>query len=92
MLSKLIRKLNILIYVTVVSNRSTKLTADPHIQPEKRFVYYLLAATGIVVVPLSGFQSRHAGFRVTILEADDTKRTWTFNTLRESIDQYLTSA
>ncbi len=59
---------------------------------DKRFVYYLLAATGIVVVPLSGFQCRHPGFRVTILEADDTKRAWTFNTLRESIDQYLKSA
>jgi alanine-synthesizing transaminase len=61
----------------------------PHVAPDKRFVYYLMGATGIVVVPLTGFQSQHAGFRFTLLETDAEKRAWIFRTLRESIDQYV---
>ncbi len=62
-----------------------------NVSPDKRFVYYLMGATGIVVVPLTGFQCAHAGFRVTLLETDDTKRAWIFKTLRESIDVYVAS-
>ncbi|EFK96239.1 aminotransferase [sediment metagenome] len=40
---------------------------------DKRFVYYLLGATGIVVVPLTGFNSEEFGFRFTLLEEDDEK-------------------
>ncbi|HEO71451.1 MAG TPA: aminotransferase, partial [Candidatus Hydrogenedentes bacterium] len=58
---------------------------------DKRFVYYLMGATGIVVVPLTGFYSDHEGFRVTLLEHDDAKRAWIFSTLRESIDAYVAS-
>ena len=61
------------------------------VKPDKRFVYYLMGATGIVVVPLTGFQCSHYGFRGTLLEADDTKRAWIFRTLREAIDRYVTS-
>jgi aspartate/methionine/tyrosine aminotransferase len=56
---------------------------------DKRFVYYLMGATGIVVVPLTGFESNHHGFRITLLESDDTKRAWILRTLRESIDTYV---
>ncbi len=63
-----------------------------NVTPDKRFVCYLMGATGIVVVPLTGFQCTHEGFRVTILETDAAKRAWVFRTLRESIDQYLGSA
>ena len=56
---------------------------------DKRFVYYLMGATGIVVVPLSGFESTHHGFRITLLESDDAKRAWILRTLRESIDTYV---
>ena len=62
------------------------------VAPDKRFVYYLMGATGIVVVPLSGFQSSHFGFRATLLETDNEKRRWVFRTLRESIDRYVASA
>jgi aspartate/methionine/tyrosine aminotransferase len=62
------------------------------VDPDKRFVYYLMGATGIVVVPLTGFQSRHQGFRATLLETDDAKRAWLLKTLRESIDAYVGSA
>lgn len=62
------------------------------VAPDKRFVYYLMGATGIVVVPLTGFHCAHHGFRGTLLETDDAKRAWILKTLRESIDQYVDSA
>lgn len=62
------------------------------VQPDKRFVYYLMGATGIVVVPLTGFQCVHHGFRGTLLEADDEKRAWVLRSLRTAIDQYVASA
>jgi alanine-synthesizing transaminase len=61
------------------------------VAPDKRFVYYLMGATGIVVVPLTGFQCDHDGFRCTLLESDDTRRAWVYQTLRDTIDQYVAS-
>ncbi|BCS95781.1 aminotransferase [Desulfoluna limicola] len=61
------------------------------VEVDKRFVYYLLAATGICVVPLTGFCCSQKGFRITLLETDDTKRQWTFKTVADSIDAYLGS-
>jgi aspartate/methionine/tyrosine aminotransferase len=61
------------------------------VKPDKRFVYYLLAATGICVVPLTGFCCEKPGFRVTLLETDDAKRKWTWDTIAESIKTYLAS-
>lgn len=62
------------------------------VAPDKRFVYYLMGATGIVVVPLTGFHCELQGFRTTLLESDEKKREWIFRTLRESIDAYTASA
>ncbi len=62
------------------------------VQPDKRFVYYLMGATGIVVVPLTGFQCAHHGFRATLLEADDEKRAWILRSLRVAIDEYVASS
>jgi len=59
-----------------------------NVSPDKRFVYYLMGATGIVVVPLTGFQCEHAGFRFTLLETNAEKRAWIFRTLRSAIDEY----
>ena len=59
---------------------------------DKRFVYYLLAATGICVVPLTGFNCDLQGFRVTLLESDDAKFEWIFKVLRDKISEYLQSA
>jgi aspartate/methionine/tyrosine aminotransferase len=56
---------------------------------DRRFVYYLMGATGICVVPLTGFCSDRDGFRITLLETDDQKRRWTFQTIADSIRQYL---
>lgn len=61
------------------------------VEVDKRFVYYLLGATGICVVPLTGFCCTRKGFRITLLEADDEKRKWTWNTIAENINKYITS-
>ncbi len=58
---------------------------------DKRFVYYLLAATGICTVPISSFASDLQGFRVTLLEEDEELLYKTFTTLRDAIQEYLTS-
>ncbi|MCD4823528.1 MAG: aminotransferase, partial [Phycisphaerae bacterium] len=54
-----------------------------------RFVYYLMGATGICVVPLSGFYCRRDGFRITLLECDDEKRAWMLRTLAKAVRDYL---
>jgi alanine-synthesizing transaminase len=59
--------------------------------PDARFVYHLLASTGICVVPLTGFYTPHPGFRFTLLESDDAKRAWIFRTLAEALTEYLES-
>jgi aspartate/methionine/tyrosine aminotransferase len=58
---------------------------------DKRFTYYLLGATGICVVPLTGFESKLHGFRITLLETEDKKFEWIFKTLAKSIGEYLKS-
>src|SRR5574341_2500048 len=52
---------------------------------DKRFVYYLLATTGICVVPLTGFNCSLKGFRITLLESDDQKFDGIFKTVRDKI-------
>jgi len=62
------------------------------VKTDKRFVYYLLGATGICVVPLTGFCCERKGFRVTLLETDDARRKWTWETIANSIRTYLQSS
>ncbi len=64
---------------------------QPGVSPDKRFVYYLLAATGICVVPLSSFFTPELGFRITLLERDEKVFTRIFNTIAETITAYLAS-
>jgi aspartate/methionine/tyrosine aminotransferase len=59
---------------------------------DKRFVYYLLAATGICVVPLTGFNSELKGFRITLLENDEKRFDYIFTTVQDKIKEYLASA
>jgi aspartate/methionine/tyrosine aminotransferase len=61
------------------------------VEVDKRFVYYLLASTGICVVPLTGFCCSRKGFRITLLEMNDEKRRWTYRTIAESIRDYIGS-
>ncbi len=62
------------------------------VPPDKRFVYSLLASTGVCVVPLTGFCSDLPGFRMTLLETDPEKRAWIAQTVRNSIEEYIESA
>lgn len=59
---------------------------------DKRFCYYLLAATGICVVPISSFCSDLLGFRVTLLEEDPKKMEWLYARLKDAVAEYLASA
>lgn len=58
---------------------------------DKRFVYYLLAAKGVCVVPISSFCSELEGFRVTLLEEDEATLTRTFEAIRDGIVSYIHS-
>jgi alanine-synthesizing transaminase len=58
---------------------------------DKRFVYYVLAATGICVVPISSFCSDLHGFRATLLEEDEKKMAFIYQRLRAAIEEYLAS-
>jgi len=58
---------------------------------DKRFVYYLLGATGICVVPLTSFASDINGFRITLLERDEVEFTRIFKTTASAIRTYLKS-
>lgn len=64
---------------------------DQPIQLDKRFVYYLLGAKGVCVVPISSFCSELQGFRVTLLEEDEATLTKTFTDIRDGIAEYLNS-
>jgi alanine-synthesizing transaminase len=63
----------------------------PGVAPDKRFVYYILAHTGICVVPLSSFNTSLLGFRVTLLERDEAECRRIYGTLTDKIAEYLAS-
>lgn len=59
---------------------------------DKRFVYYVLGATGICVVPLkTGFNSTFYGFRFTVLDPDENSFVDTIQKLKNAIQHYLAS-
>ena len=58
---------------------------------DKRFAYYLMGATGICVVPLTGFNCELLGFRITLLETEEKKFEWIYNTIAKKIKEYLSS-
>ncbi len=68
------------------------LTSAADVLPDKRFVYYLLGATGICVVPLTSFSTELQGFRTTILETDEYEFRDVIRTLAGAIMQYLESS
>ncbi len=77
-----------------VENRDASDFIAPYLEsvpPDKRFVYNLLAARGICVVPLTGFCSNLQGFRMTLLETDNEKRENTLDFLGEAIREYVSS-
>lgn len=66
--------------------------ANPNLFNDQRFVYYLLAAKNICVVPLSSFVTPLQGFRCTLLEQDDEKFIKTYETIAQAIIEYYESA
>jgi alanine-synthesizing transaminase len=67
------------------------LVSPPGTACDKRFVYYLLGATGICVVPLTSFATELKGFRVTLLERDEEEFVRIFETIAETIRKYMKS-
>lgn len=65
--------------------------SEGNMKPDKRFVYYLLAAKGVCVVPISSFCSDLLGFRVTLLEEDEATLIETFSRIREAVIEYCRS-
>lgn len=78
-----------------IEDESCKSLADKWVEkigePDKRFVYYLLAAKGVCVVPLSSFQSELRGFRITLLEENHEVLHQTFSKIAEAINEFCTS-
>jgi alanine-synthesizing transaminase len=65
-------------------------TLAPH-HFDKRFAYYLMAAYGLCVVPLSGFNTDLCGFRMTLLEENSNIFEKTLEILQKAIPEYLAS-
>lgn len=63
----------------------------PDMYLDKRFVYYLLGAKGVCVVPISSFCSELQGFRVTLLEENEDLLIKIFTSIREGIEEYVAS-
>lgn len=58
---------------------------------DQRFVYYLLGAKGVCVVPISSFCSDLLGFRVTLLEDNEKLLVQIFTKIKEGLIEYLNS-
>ncbi len=64
---------------------------DDNMPLDKRFVYYLLGAKGICVVPISSFCSDLQGFRVTLLEEKEEDLLHIFKGIRDAVIEYVNS-
>ncbi len=64
---------------------------DDNCEHDKRFVYYLLASTGICVIPLTSFFTSLQGFRITLLEPDVEKFEHVIKTITAKITEYVES-
>lgn len=63
----------------------------PEMPLDQQFVYHLLAAKKVCVVPISSFASTLLGFRITLLEEDREIMTETFKRIKEGILEYCES-
>jgi alanine-synthesizing transaminase len=83
-------------YLPIKSREIRKLVENlvnaPGVSPDKRFVYYLLASTGICVVPMTSFSSELNGFRMTLLEPDEQRFTENIDILSKAIEDYTNSS
>lgn len=74
-----------------VRSHIESLVNRPGVSFDKRFVYYLLGATGVCVVPLTSFATSLQGFRSTLLERDEEAFRMIFQTIADAIRRYITS-
>lgn len=58
---------------------------------DTNFVYHLLAAKQVVVVPISSFSSDLLGFRMTLLEEDEEARNEIYRRIKEGVIEYCSS-
>jgi aspartate/methionine/tyrosine aminotransferase len=56
---------------------------------DKRFAYYLLASTGICVVPLTSFFTTINGFRLVLLEKSADRFTDVLKRIVDAVDLYI---
>jgi aspartate/methionine/tyrosine aminotransferase len=63
----------------------------PNMRADKRFVYYLLAAKQVCVVPISSFSSNLLGFRITLLEQNEARLVEIFSRIKAGIIEYCES-
>ncbi len=68
------------------------LVSAPGTAHDKRFVYYLLASTGICVVPLTSFSTELHGFRMTLLEPDEKQFRENMEVMANAIEAYVGSS
>jgi aspartate/methionine/tyrosine aminotransferase len=62
------------------------------VELDKRFVYYLLASTGICVVPLTSFFTSLPGFRMTLLEKSADEFEHVVKTIAAKAIEYIESS
>ena len=78
-----------------IKNGEVKKVIEPLISRsafDKQFCYYLLASTGICVVPLSsGFNATRHGFRMTLLEENEEKFVDTVERIKNALREYVDS-
>lgn len=79
----------------IVENPESQKLLDEWIKDDmsldKQFVYYLLATTGVCVVPLSSFHSELKGFRVTLLEENKELLATTFGKIKKAVTEFCES-
>jgi len=63
-----------------------------NVEFDKRFVYYLLASTGICVVTLTSFFSPLLGFPPTLLDNDIDEFEYVVKTIAAKITEYINSS
>ncbi len=63
-----------------------------NVEYDKRFVYYLLASTGICVVPLTSFFTPLLGFRMTLLDKDVDEFEYVVKTIAAKVTEYIQSS
>jgi aspartate/methionine/tyrosine aminotransferase len=64
----------------------------PGIQPDRKFVYQLLGAHSICVVPLTSFVCELQGYRCTLLEQDDATFEHIYRALVSATSEFVQGA